>query len=545
MRRTKLLISTVFLLLLFSTIQAQNTYQITVKVPNSPNSEIYLGHHFGENLYVNDTTQLNANGEGTFTGEKLPGGMYFIYLTSTKNYFDIILSDNQKFTVKTDTSDFVNEMQITGSPENKVFYDYQQFFQERRLKGMELNEELQAARQANDKEKVEKLQKDLQDLNEEVFAFRDEIIEKHPDMFFSKFLTMTKEIEVPDPPEGADQSYSYYYYRQHYFDNIDFADARLLRTPVFEGKLKNYISEVVPQIPDTLIKEVDVLIEKSRADSTMFRFVLGTLHNHFITSQIMGMDAVSIHIIKNYYLPEAHWSSEEYLDKMREKLEKEEPLLQGKQVQDLRMLSVPADYFKKVADDASYEAPITTGQYVNLFDIKADYTILMFWEADCSHCQKALPELQKVYNRMKDHGLEVVSFHMLMNEEGREKWTKFINENQMYDWYNVWDPTYHSRFKDKYNIASSPVLFLLDEDKIIRGKRIPPSIAEELIIEMQLKDLTEGLENDDAAKMQKIKDYWASFTDEKSKEIVAKIAGRFFKDEGQANEFKAFVEANK
>jgi len=202
-------------------------------------------------------------------------------------------------------------------------------------------------------------------------------------------------------------------------------------------------------------------------------------------------------------------------------------------------LSVPADYFKKVKQDSTYTQPYSYGQYINLHDIRADYTILIFWEADCSHCKVAVPELAAIYSRLKAHGTEVVAFHMLGNEEGREKWAEFVNSHQLYDWINVWDPTYVSRYKDLYNITSSPVIMLLDKDKIIRGKKVGPDQAEELIYEFQLRKLI--LDADESQHLTILKNFIGTFSTPEGKEIAKRVADRYVTLE-QKEEFDKWFE---
>ncbi len=42
----------------------------------------------------------------------------------------------------------------------------------------------------------------------------------------------------------------------------------------------------------------------------------------------------------------------------------------------------------------------------------------------------------------------------------------------MHKFINVWEPFGTSNFRDKYNISSSPILYLLDENKEIIAKKI-------------------------------------------------------------------------
>jgi len=51
----------------------------------------------------------------------------------------------------------------------------------------------------------------------------------------------------------------------------------------------------------------------------------------------------------------------------------------------------------------------------------------------------------------------------------------------MQKWLNVWEPFGYSQFRDKYDISSSPVLYLLDKDKKIIAKNIGWDQAIDLI----------------------------------------------------------------
>ena len=166
------------------------------------------------------------------------------------------------------------------------------------------------------------------------------------------FLKPTLDIIVPDPPRDAsgniiDSTWQYYYYRNHYFDNFDISDPRLLRTPLYEDKVMNYITKVVPQIPDSLIVEIDKLIEKSRSDSNLFRYMLITLFNYFGKSNYMGMDAVQIHIAEKYYITESWWSDPKFIADLKERVEKTKPLLIGKIAPDIELVQRTGGTFYK------------------------------------------------------------------------------------------------------------------------------------------------------------------------------------------------------
>ncbi len=234
-------------------------------------------------------------------------------------------------------------------------------------------------------------------------------------------------------------------------------------------------------MPDSIIPEVDFIIEKSMSDSTLFRYVLVTLFNHYGKSNIMGMDAVQMHIAEKYYLTRSWWSDSAFISDLRERVEKTTPLLIGKTAPDIDLMSVPADHFAKAAQDTALKRYPHVGSRIMLHDIHSDFTVLAFWEADCGHCKTAIPELHKLYKEsLKNYSVSVIAISTLFGEDGKEQWADFVNEYQLYDWINAWNP-YSYEYKLKFDILSTPTIYLLDKDKKIIAKKISPEQVVEII----------------------------------------------------------------
>jgi len=458
-------------------------YKIEVRLKDFPSDTIVIGHRFNASFVPKDTVVLNQHGEGIFSGKtSLPQGMYLIYLPND-SFFDLLISDDQEFYIENDTLDFVNHILIRGSEENLAFYSYQQYLQKQSQKAKQLQEKIKS--QESDTAAAAITKEELNKLNEEVMDHINQLIKQNESNFFGKFLLSLQEVKVPDPPKDEngnvlDPAFQYKYYKAHYFDNFDISDVRLLRTPFYEQKIMTYIERVAYQIPDSLIREVDMLINKSRTDPQLFRYMLITLFNYFAKSQIMGMDAVYIHIADRYYLPEADWSDPEFIEKLKERVEKAKPTLIGQKATDIQLVRINADHFIAATDDEELKKNPYIGTFFNLYDIVSPYIILYFWEADCGHCKTATPKLYEVYKRLKEKDVEVVAINMLGGEEGKVKWINFVNDHGLYDWINCWNP-YDFEFKKIYDISSTPALFVLDKDKKIIAKRIDPEQAEEII----------------------------------------------------------------
>jgi thiol-disulfide isomerase/thioredoxin len=465
----------------FSLSMFAQGYRIEVEFKGLSMDTIILGEYFTSRMIPRDTLVLDGSGRGVFEGKTaFTGGLYLIYLDPA-HYFDLLLGDDQDLKVTADTSDLVNGVEFRDSEDNRVFHEYKSFLQKKRLELEKLTARYNSAGSQADSSEIMEQQKAL---NREMESYMDQIEADYPGLFVSDFIGATRE---PVPPESMltgdkrhDDSVRFFYYREHYFDRFDPFDLRLLHTPIYEGKVMNYLSRAVSQHPDSLISAVDYLLTGSKKNEEMYRYMLITLFNYFAESKYIGMDAVYFHIAEQYYLPDASWSSPEFLSKLRENLENNKPTLIGQKAPNLILRQVPDEHFGMAAQDTAIKRDPHIGHDFFMHDIDASYTILYFWEADCGHCQKATPALYEVYSRLKDKGLKVLSVHVINSIEGKEKWIDFVNENQLLGWINCWSP-YSNEFRKLYNLQSYPQLFVLDKDKTIVAKRVTPEQAEQII----------------------------------------------------------------
>ena len=141
------------------------------------------------------------------------------------------------------------------------------------------------------------------------------------------------------------------------------------------------------------------------------------------------------------------------LDKIKERTDILEPLLLGKKAPTLYMTD-------------------SVGKYVVSDAIKAKYLVLYFWDSNCGHCQKETPKLFEAYKtQLRAKGVALYCANIEREDKG---WLKYIREKQLNTpgWYNVRDSKNHTDFKITYDIYSTPVIYILDENKIIRAKRL-------------------------------------------------------------------------
>jgi thiol-disulfide isomerase/thioredoxin len=456
-------------------------YRIEVELKGLSNDTIILGEYFTSRMIPKDTIVTDQKGRGVFAGEKaFTGGLYLVYIDPA-HYFDLLLGDDQELSITADTADLSGNLTFRESEDNLIFQDYKRYLQKKRDELEQLSTQYGTATNASDSARIV----DQQNLiNRDMESYMDNIEEEYPTLFVSVFIGATRE---PIPPETMlngdrrhDDSIRYFYYREHYFDRFDPFNLRLLHTPIYEGKIKNYITRAVPQHPDSLIVAVDYLLTGSKKDDDLYRYMLITLFNHFAESKYIGMDGVYFHIAEYYYIPDATWSSPEFLSKLKENLANNKPTLIGQTAPNLMLRQIPEEHFAMAAQDTAIKKDPHIGQDFFMYDIQARYTLLYFWEADCGHCQKATPILHEVYDRLKDKGVEVICVHVINSIEGKEEWIDFVNENNLFGWINCWSP-YSNEFRTLYNLQSYPQLFVLDQQKKIVAKRVTPEQAEMIV----------------------------------------------------------------
>ncbi|SDC88704.1 TlpA family protein disulfide reductase [Williamwhitmania taraxaci] len=453
-----------FLICTFSFAGPKDGYQIKVKINGLKDTTLLLGHHFGSNKYVVDTIRVNSNGAGVFQADSLlKGGVYLVILPGM-TYFEILVTGSQRFSVETDKTDLLNKMRFSGSPENETYLNYQKYMGKVAEKSKTLQEQLKATKNA-DSTKI--LKDELKALNQEVRAESKKIVDANPGTFVANIL---KTMQYPEQPEwnipqgtpGRDSliwTKNYQFYKIHFWDNVDLSDARLLRTPSIESLLKQYFTNIVLQIPDSIITAADMVLAKAKANDEVFQYTLSYLLNEFQQSNIMGMDAVFVHLAKRYYLSgQTPWVDKPLLDKIKERVKKLEPNLIGEIAPELIM--------------QTSEGTVTSLRYT-----VADYTILVFWEPDCGHCQKVIPEIWKIYQKYETKGVKVFAVY---TQYDKEKWVNYINEHKLF-WINAYDSEYNTNFRNLYDIYSTPVIYLLNKDKKIIAKRIGTDSLDELI----------------------------------------------------------------
>ena len=432
---------------------AQKGMEITVALEGYDQPNLYLGYYYGDKTYLADTTARNADGQYVFTSDTLlDPGVYILVMEPDNNYSEILLPEkDQQFTVQTSVANMVQDMTFEGSSDNALFYEYLRYLSDLRPKAQTIQQQMQSA----DEAAKAKLQAELNQLDEGVRNYQKQLIADNPGTLAAAIVGANINLEMPEFA-GTDEEKQYkrfYYTRDHYFDHIDLSDDRLLRTPFMFGRVKTFIDQLHIQTPDSIIRGVDYILQETKPGKDMFRYYLIHFLNKYAGSKVVGMDAVYVHIAKNYYEKGlATWTDEEQLQKIIDNANKIEPLLIGKKAPNITMQK-------------------RDGTPVELYKIDSEYTILYFWRYDCGHCKESTPYMKEFYEQYKDKDITLMAGCLKFQEDVKGCWD-YIDENGIDNWLHTVDPYGRSRFHEKYDLRTTPQIYILNRDKEIVMKKI-------------------------------------------------------------------------
>ncbi|HSB93479.1 MAG TPA: thioredoxin-like domain-containing protein [Flavitalea sp.] len=438
-------------------------HDIAVSLTPVKNQWVYLGFYYGKIKALADSTRLDNNSAGHFKGEdRLPGGIYFLVSPKKEILFEILIDKNQHFSIKADSANLPAGISFDGSLTNQQFQKYSLFAGVNGSEMAALQQKL--AEHPAKPDSVAIIQRSKV-LSQKMQQYRDSAIKADDSSFLALLFKAMKEPEIPPasshPGGKYDSQYAFQYYRAHYWDGISFADERLVRTPFFEQKVDKYFQELVVPQADSIIREVDNMLLQARTSNEMFQFLLVKFVQQYVNPQYMGHDAVFVHLFEKYInAGRAPFFTAQY----REFIDK-------------RAYSLMANLIGKPAADL--QLVDTSGKQRSLYEIKAPYTVVVFWDPTCGHCKEVVPKVDSIF-KAKWAKMNIKVFGVKV-DGSREEWIKFIQEHDLRNWEHVYQTTAQHdeeskagrpNFRQLYDVYSTPMLYLLDKDKKILAKKL-------------------------------------------------------------------------
>lgn len=429
------------LLLLPLLAAAKPAYKITLQIDGNTDSAMLLGYYYAESLRVLDTAYNNGHGKFVFEGDReLLPGLYF-FNNQKGQYVDfVIYHEKPNFKFHTDQRDWQRNMEVKGSKQNTVFYNFHRATEQ-------LYEEMENA-------KAEMSDSAYSDFRRRQYLRIDSVrmtfIASNPDAMLSRMMTATKDPAAP--PDSLNGNDRYFWFMHHYFDNMPLDDDFLVRTPksVFYQRVSDYIDKHMQGLPPAaIIPLLDSLMDRAEPSPEVFKWLVHTTTEKFLQSNVMVYDEVYVHLVQRYYATgKAFWMSPSGIDHEVERANKWERLLVGREAPELILFD-------------------TLQRPASLHHMPGRYTLLVFWSPTCGHCREIIPAIYKVFDRMAD-SLNLTAFAILSEpDEGTVvKWKKFLADHHMTNprWINLNGAEANVDWREVYDIQTTPQIYLIENE---------------------------------------------------------------------------------
>lgn len=434
---------------------ADGKFRLELLVSGAPNDAARILGVYGNQNFVVDSAKSDANGLFVFEADTLlPKGFYYVMLGSDNSYFQLLMDKDQEFRLEATKGDYVNTMQVTGCLDNELLYRNLRFEDDFNKRLKPVTDKLASLQEGSAEHEAQKSvqEKLVSERKAHIKSFSD----NYPESYFTAFKLsgQNPELTYPKKADGSlNQEAQVFQYRAAFWDMIDFNATSSIRTPVFANKLRKYIRELTPQKADSLIKYSDELIERSKANKEIFKYVVNWIALEYKTPKTMGTEAVFVHMIDTYWTEDqAYWSNSEEIKGLRGEISLIKPSLIGKIGQDIT-------------------ATNEKGEATSLYGLSSPIKVLFIYSYDCEHCQKETPEMVQVYHQWKTRGVDVFA---LCTDKDKSNWLAFIGKYKM-SFHNAIDPDRTSRYERKYHIDITPELYVLDRNNKIIASNLSPA----------------------------------------------------------------------
>lgn len=213
----------------------------------------------------------------------------------------------------------------------------------------------------------------------------------------------------------------------------------------------------------------------ARTSPEMFKYLMVHFVQKYINPEYMGQDAVFVHLFEKYInTGQTEFFTKEYKDYMFK-----------------RAYSMMANLIGRPA--ANLEMVDSLDRPTPLYSVNGKFVVVCFWDPTCSHCKEVVPKVDSIFQAKWKH--QGVQLYGVMVDGGKEEWLKFIRKHQLKDWKHVYqlpsqaaadEAAGRPSYRQLYDVYSTPLLYLLDEDKRIVAKKLTYLQLDE-IIDLKLK----------------------------------------------------------
>lgn len=430
--------------LLFLIIPNVNAQKITLNISGyEGSSKLYSLE--GEKTFLIDSIDSD-NGKIRLISDKYDfHNGFYRFIISKDNWVDFIY-DGEDVELTSNIKNISDSLVVLNSNSNKLLHQFKRLNKVYKTKTELL--QLVLARYPKDDDYYNATQNKLAQLQIEYHNFVNITSQTEPKSFIARYI---KSAQLPILRMDIIPENQISYFQASALNNINFDDAELIYSDLFTNKSIEYLMYYRnPQLPKELLekefmKATDSLFNKAKVNELVYQHITEYLISGF---KQFGFDNIIDYIIRNYVVEDDLCLDEKLEHSIQRRLEQSKQLAIGK--------SVP-----------NFQIPDSNGNIINLENIKAEKTLIVFYASWCPHCKTILPEINMLYNNQTDMNFEVIAISL---DEDKKEWLNFVKDNKL-NFMNGSDGRgWSGKVSSDYFIYATPTMFLLNSEKIIIAK---------------------------------------------------------------------------
>lgn len=432
------------------TLNAQSS--ITLESTKLKKGDICIFYNcFNSAFSIGDTVLVKTPGRLELTSQTpFAQGQYFVEIPKEVHtgIIEFLIEKNKKETLTISLEPLYNTFLFKDNPINGVYSGYlgtvrsiEDQIQKLHNKGSD------AAIGVTEKEKINSQIKEEQ---KKIYDLEVNLINRYPNTLLSAIIKCNNMPLMPGSildnyivnPNSSIYKETTKFLRENYWSGVDFKSDILLNTNLLPSKTKKYISlfdKSDPQLNDV----VNELLNKSAVNPMVYQIISDALYNSFNKPVYSdNYENTAVEILKNA-------QGQSFVPDWKKQSIEQQILIHQK-----NMVGTKAANLKLT--DALNEKCV-------LDEVKIKYTILFFYDPECSHCLEIIPKMKGWFYIDGPKDAQVLAIYINQNEQ---EWSKYVKENTYPPrWLNLWDKTGEEKIQEKYWIQSLPTIYVLDENK--------------------------------------------------------------------------------
>jgi len=245
----------------------------------------------------------------------------------------------------------------------------------------------------------------------------------------------------------------------HFWDGIEAFDGPTDDNPILASQLDFYFDKMVAPLPDSITLEINRLIHRTESNTDLRDFILWHLLQKYRHPEYMSQDQVFV------------WLYDQYFSRLE---------IKDLNETNLSLIRDKAETFRRLA--LFNLAPnLVINDSVDLHSVENEYIALFFFDHDCDLCHQEMLDLDSVCEQHP----EITPIAIDMNPDNSSNGSVANSSGEFairpkedgdlkspIQFRQITNPSELLTISDAYDIETTPLIYVLDNDKRIIAKKI-------------------------------------------------------------------------